>query len=83
MIACRARNPYSSQSLTAHLDLDILQVTPIGEDIKVETIVYKTGKFLSFGNVLFYNSQDKIIAKGSVVGHNIYSKDQAEFNKRF
>ena len=31
MIACRARNPYTSKSLTAHLDLDILQVLPVGE----------------------------------------------------
>ena len=76
IVATRCNNPYTKQIVTAHLDMDLLNVVRQGEALRVEAIVYKTGKFLNFGSVLFINENEKVVARGSAICSCIYPKEE-------
>lgn len=76
VIACRINNKYTQKIVTAHLDMDLLKVVRQDENIRVEAVIYKTGKYLNFGNVLFINDKEELVAKGSVVGSCVYTKEE-------
>lgn len=78
--ACRCNNKHTDRIVTAHLDMDLLKVVKPEEEIRVEAVIYKTGKYLNFGNALFINEKEELVAKGSAVGSCVYTKEyEAKF----
>ena len=75
IVATRCNNPYTKRIVTAHLEMDLLNVVRQGEALRVETSVYKTGKFLNFGSVLFINENKRVVARGSAICSCLYPKE--------
>ncbi len=58
--------------------MDLVKVVRTGENIRIEAVIYKTGKYLNFGNALFINEREELVAKGSAVGSCVYTKEEEE-----
>ena len=76
MIACRAVTPHTKKIVTAHLTMDLLKVVRPKEELRIEILVHKTGKFLNFGDAHFFNEKEELVAKGMIVGSCVYSKQE-------